>query len=182
MGCDIHAYIDYDDFKARDGDWWVSCFADRVRFGRNYTLFTLMAGVRYDPRIDKYHPLFGPRGLPDRLSWSTEREYGLRVTESEALADAEGYCSVENASEWTKSGHSVWLDDEHTTISCPDWHSASWLTVEELEKVKEAYESIEVGEIKTYTVPKTFDAIIAAMKELDGETPGRSRLVFWFDG
>jgi hypothetical protein len=112
------------------------------------------------------------------------------------------------------------MDEDHTRISHPDWHSASWLTADELARVIDAYESIEFperswfqlvspdkqpipenatatkmecrfssrfewyveqGEKRTYQVPITVRALLAAMRELDGDRPGRSRLVFWFD-
>ena len=216
MGCDIHAHIDYDDFMTTEGKMWVSCFCQSLDFGRNYTLFTLMAGVRHDPRTDRYGPLFEARGLPDRASFAVCRKHCLRVADKQA--DEEGCCSAKDAEGWVAEGYSRWANDEHTKVTNPDWHTPSWLTAEDLEKVKTAYESIEfperswfqmrppeeqsipegsvateldcqhgkewyveIGEKKTYPAPRTFNAIIAAMRTLDGDQPGRSRLVFWFD-
>lgn len=221
MGCDIHAYIDYDDFETSDGDKRISCFASDVEIGRNYTLFTLMAGVRYDPRTEKdYGPMFEPRGIPDDISWRVRSAYHLHVTEYKEWQDDEGYCSPERAHQWVSQNISEWSNDEHTLITHPDWHSASYLYVDELEQIKVKYESIkfpesswfqpnppakqpipenataeelearlfggrewyiQVGELKTYPIPVEIDAIIAAMKALNGDNPKRSRLVFWFD-
>lgn len=220
MGCDIHAYIDYDDFKTKDGDWRASCFARVVDNGWDYTLFALMAGVRYDPRTDaQFKPMFEPRGLPDRVSWAVSEQYTLRITDNEDWHDDERFCSKADAQRRVGRGISEWMDEEHTLISHPGWHSASWLTANELESVADAFERIEfpeqswfqigspedqpapenatatkttsiigspewyveVGEKKTRPAPATLKGIVAAMQELDGDQPGRSRLVFWFD-
>ena len=153
MGCDIHAYIDYDYRQNDDGKWiamnWVS---DAGIGGRNYTLFALMAGVRYDPRTDKdFTPLFQPRGLPESTSWDVKEAYCLHVSDEDWAQDADGYCTTEQAQKWTTpdgwAAPSVWMDEGHTVISHPDWHSVSWLTVEELEQVAKAYETIRFPEM-----------------------------------
>ena len=147
MGCDIHTYIDYDDFKTKEGDWFVSCFAENVADNRNYTLFALMAGVRYDPRTDvQFKPLFEPKGIPERVSYTVRCEYTLHIADNKNLYNAEGFCSQDNAERWVVLGCSRWMDNDHTIVSHPDWHSASWLTVAELEQVIEAYEQIEFPE------------------------------------
>lgn len=57
MGCDIHAFIEY----AYDGDNFSNSFSDgELNFGRDYTLFSLIAGVR---GMEK--PIVLPRGFPD---------------------------------------------------------------------------------------------------------------------
>lgn len=209
MGCDIHAYIDFDDFKTKDGDWYVTCFATNVYIGRNYELFALMAGVRYDEnRMDGKQPLFTPKGIPEQVSWNVVDAYTLFV----ANEDFEGSCTSKDAQKWVKNGSSEWWNDDKSRVTHPDWHSTSWLTVQELEQVHMAYQEIsspemswyqspnqilpenakvtgtglwgihvEVGERKTNKPLSQLSAIIAAMKELDGNTPGRARLVFWFD-
>lgn len=218
MGCDIHVCIDYDDFKTREGNWWVSSFATNIGFGRNYTLFTLMAGVRYDARTDNYKPLFAPRGIFERLSFSTLNEYTLRISDEGAENGWDKCVSSAQAQKWLTEGWSIKIGSD--SISSPDWHSASWLNVEELKQIKKAYQEIKffdsawfqynspskqpippngtaqemvnpfsgtpewyvtVGEAKTYPVPETFNAIIAAMEALNEDNPERSRLVFWFD-
>ena len=209
MGCDIFCYIDYDDFQTKDGGWYVSCFASDIAFGRNYTLFSLMAGVRHDPHTDNFTPLFQPRGLPKDISWNAKNAYTMYVSDD---CEGKGYCSIEDATRWVHSGRSKWIGEKR--ISRPDWHSASWLYEFELRHVKEVYEGlkfpevswfqmkspdkqpipenatvrkiglewfVEVGKKETYPVPETFDAILAAMKMLNGDRTDRSRLVFWFD-
>lgn len=210
MGCDIHPFIDYDDFITREGEPWVSCFAGRVDLGRNYTLFALMAGVRYDEnRMDGKLPLFEPRGLPANVSWKVREEYYRFIEDDSTWERA---VSSTDAERWVKAGYSTYSDDEKY-VSGPDWHSASWLNADELELVSATYAQIkspesswyqsssqtvpdgaritgknrwgdihvEVGEVTTLGRYTNLDAIIAAMRVLDGGWPGRSRLVFWFD-
>lgn len=141
MGCDIHAYIEYEDFKTREGEWFISCFG-HPRLGRNYTLFALMAGVRYDPRIDNYQPLFAPRGIPvGPLSYEVKDNLLLVVNDKGAEEGWSNYISVEQAQNWIERGRSDRYDETH--IIAPDWHSVSWLTTPELEQVKAVYETIE---------------------------------------
>lgn len=142
MGCDIHAHIEYDDFKMQDGTYWISHFSSPY-LGRNYTMFALMAGVRYDSRIDKgFVPLFSPRGIPDKLSWETQGAYFDHVNDEYADKGWEGYVTKQSAENWVSSGYSYWANEEHTLVSNPDWHSASYLTTRELEKVIYTYEGI----------------------------------------
>ena len=57
MGCDIHAFIEY----VYEGDTFTNTFSDgEIHFGRNYTLFSLLAGVR-----GMEQPVVSPRGFPD---------------------------------------------------------------------------------------------------------------------
>ena len=212
MGCDVHAFIDYDDFKTREGDWYVSNFASHVDIGRNYTLFALMAGVRYDEnRMGGKLPMFEPRGIPNKVSWSVKDEYTLWVIDDDE-EDSERSAKRSQALKWIAQGISEMFDEHY--ITHPDWHSASWLTADELDQVNTAYAEIESAEMAWYQSPdqpigeearitgkkdrygwihveagevtknsrhKNLDAIIAAMRVIDGDTPGRSRLVFWFD-
>ncbi len=60
--------------------------------------------------------------------------------------------------------------DKHT-ITDPDWHTPSWLVLEELERVRESLESRS----------EDLDAVIAMMRELERSGRKRARLVFWFD-
>ena len=86
-----------------------------------------------------YEPLFKPRGIFERLSWRTKDAYILRINDEYAEKKWDGYCTKEEAAQWLK-GYSIQIDEN--AISGPDWHSASWLHVDELEKVKQAYENI----------------------------------------
>ncbi len=209
MGCDIHAYIDYD-----NGEDQAPRNLCRIKIARDYWLFGVLAGVRLDPGvIPGEKQLFAPRGLPEKLSWEVEDENSLYVVADKEDEDVhEGCCERSNAEKWTKSGWSTWLNEDHTRITHPDWHTHSYLYVDELEKVQEQYaripgypkhkmikaeESIPEG----YKVDHDYNdqkfcveinpgpqgphqelaAAISAMKSLNGDNPKRSRFIFWFD-
>lgn len=78
MGCDIHLFI-----EVVINDRWECVgelhstsghiFVDEAYHGRNYALFSILAGVR-----GSYEPIIEPRGLPSNIS-------------SEVSAEKEGY-------------------------------------------------------------------------------------------
>jgi hypothetical protein len=162
MGCDIHAYIDYDSFVQSDTKPYTDCFAE-LHLGRDYNLFNEMASVRGNGG------LFSPRGLPEHISWRVDWENTLYVITGPF--EEEGCCTREKAEKWVARGYSKWADDGHTKVTHPDWHSHSYLYLDE---VKQVYKALGYphDELK---------AVIAAMKALNGKNPERSRLVFWFD-
>ncbi len=149
---------------------------------------------------------FESRGLPKLISYPVEWKYTLFVHDN----DEKDSCTRSQAEKWVSSGSSEWWNEDHSRVTHPDWHSASWLNAQELEQVQEAYAAIkmadaswyqhdkevpdnaviigtdrgyyvEVGERKPLGKNTELEAVIAAMKALDGDRPGRSRLVFWFD-
>jgi len=169
MGCDEHAYIEVKEDWGNGPHW--ACFAENINLGRNYHLYALLAGVRN--HIGATAPYHG-RGFPADADWPIADAYSLWVVPDGTTA-GEGECTATEAAKYLKYG-SRWLDEEHTRISHPDWHSCTWLTTAELQEVADAYQkAYDPNEIRTLY------AAIAAMRALDGDTPGRSRLVVWFD-
>lgn len=82
MGCDIHFYVEVRKGKNwESADRWSVDPSDGVPYiddpdkfysGRNYYLFSILAGVRsYD---NAYEPICNPRGLPSGLSKEVEDE------------------------------------------------------------------------------------------------------------
>ena len=208
MGCDIHSYIEVV-HKSEDREKpYVECFG-RVRIGRDYHLFSLMAGVRGEPT----DALFQPRGMPNlnEVSWEVRWDYCLNVKadgEEEDDSDGDSHsCTRENAESWVKSGSSEWVDEAKTAVTDPDAHTPSYLTLEELEEVQRAY--IKAASKHTYSEVfaleqkiqdrpdlkplyeksiqylriephRNLEAVIGAMRGL--RTYGAEpRLVFWFD-
>jgi hypothetical protein len=170
MGCDIHAYIEYKDPKY---DWWDS-FATGINPGRNYTMFGLMAkGVRSD-----YNDGFIPKGLPENLAYVTESDNRLYITNNR---DGSRTCTLDDAEKFKEYGCKVINNKEGkpTWVTHPDWHTHSWLTIDEFEKALNTY--YKKAEIEGYSGKLIeYESILAVMKrlkELDCET----RLVFWFD-
>lgn len=71
MGCDIHAYVEY---KKPYSDEWIHYDVDEGVMGhRNYSLFSILAGVR---SYYAYPAINEPRGLPEDASAFIMREYG----------------------------------------------------------------------------------------------------------
>lgn len=149
MGCDIHAYVDYETAKEpefQDRRWVHSLGSFSV--GRDYLLFGIMAGVRHEEA-----KLFDPKGLPDELSYVTNDEATLFVVDDER--DAEGCCHRRNADRWherhqeqkrrwgDRAGVGGYVDEGKTRVYHPDWHSHSWLTADELRQVIEKYASFK---------------------------------------
>ena len=175
MGTDIHGYIDYDSFKTREGDWWVTNFA-KLHLVRDYELFYLLAGVR-DYGYKDFVPGV-PRGLPDRVSWVVRKDNGLYIVDGET--DEEYYVSRKQAEKWIDMGLSKWTDDNHRHITHPDWHSHSWMSWVHLQDV--SFKLKQIAQKNNYDYNQELDAIIAAMKVLcPPEDSTRARFVFWFD-
>jgi hypothetical protein len=160
MGCDIHGYV-----EERSGDsWWL--FSGRLSLGRDYRMFGLLAGVR-----EGGPPIVAPRGFPLDASYGLKDEFHLHVTES---ACGWGGCRVttlKNADAWVKQGLSRYVTDDARSVTDPDWHTPSWLTLEELLWAISKYEGV-AGE----RLSQGWLAVAGMMRHLPG-----SRFVFWFD-
>jgi len=156
MGCDIHGYIEYSDINNQDGSPYYRTFAENIG-DRAYAMFGILAGVRDDGC------LFSPKGFPKDASWSVQSEFCLYISEDESN-DYDGHTTRSEAERWIADGTSKRWDDHR--ITHPDWHTPSWLTVEEYEKCLSAY-----GDEKG-----VWSAILRAMQELPN-----ARFVFWFD-
>jgi hypothetical protein len=182
MGADIHAYVEYSDFKTADGEQYWTNFT-RNGGERNYYLFGLLAGVRGEEA-----PLFSPRGLPDgHLGYWTEDDYWLHVAPADkpGLADSDGWTSTANAERWLERGYvkaDRREDGSLSRVSHPDWHSHSWLTADELAQVLDRYAKgvQRVWSQEKADAPTEWKAVLAAMRsfEADGH---QARVVFWFD-
>ena len=179
MGCDIHPYVEYVVETSQD----AYCFAE-LSMDRDYWLFHALAGVRGSPLTgDK---IGVPKGVPDNLSPTVRDEYYMVVDNERAGKDIEGYITIEEAKKYEqaygakllvrpKIEYSGWVPP--VLLSNPDYHSASYLNVEELKKVRGNFLSIEDKRVETNY---ELDSIIAMMEAL--ERPGvKSRFVFWFD-
>ena len=172
MGCDIHAYVDFDEsFNASDGSPWVSCYATDIQLGRNYNLFTMMASVRDD------HGWAGskrkPRGLPMKYSFKVDHANTLYIGRRES---GERTVSRRRAASWVKAGYSEYTayrdqDGRPRWVTDPDWHSHSWLTAKELR-------SIQAEFVEHFGKPYEPLEPLIAMMDCFGD---RARLVFWFD-
>ena len=193
MGCDIHAFIDY---KEND---YVRNFAE-VNIGRDYALFTVLAGVRSygDTKVK----MFEPKGLPKKVSYQVEDKYTLFVVEDSEYFDYETWCKRSDADKWVNSGSSKYWDKNRVTG--PDWHSASWLNTKELKLAYKRYRNYFTQSVMpelrpdmndedwTKEMERTEDliepvspnleveAVIGSMERLD-KFGAKSMFIFWFD-
>lgn len=159
MGCDIHAFIEYQDLGS---SYWHS-FGRDMGLSRNYCMFGLLAGVRGTDA-----PVYKLRGVPDDMGFWAKDAYWLYISEN----SGEGMCTPERAKGYAKYG-SVYSEDLKS-ISHPDWHSHSWLTVDEFKRVMDEYRAMYMQHRAI-----EYEATRAAMEELSKHGP--VRLVFWFD-
>lgn len=156
MGCDIHCYIEY---RHPTDDRWRD-FGGRIKPGRNYKIFSRMAGVRGQLS----DAVVAPRGFPNNAAYASCDDYWLYISES----INENTCTKEQAKRYISYG-CKYRDDKRRWVSHPDWHTHSWLTSKEFEQaIKSDFDAPE------------YTAILAAMRSF--ESGGyESRLVFWFD-
>jgi len=111
MGCDIHAYLEYDEPDSTMGEqphkgtpFQYAEHFGRVSIHRNYFLFGILAGVR-DNSVE---PVSLPRGLPERLSWNCLYDLILRVVDPKEdnednidwVDNSEGFCRREDADKY----------------------------------------------------------------------------------
>ncbi len=161
MGCDIHCYVEY---RRKGGSYW-SDFGSRINPGRNYELFSVLAGVRGNAT-----PLVPPRGIPSDLAFQSSYDYWIFVVEGES----DGYVSVENAQRWIDAGYSKLRYPKEPLlknwVSDPDHHTHTWLTSHEFAAAVEAGR----GGLE-------YRALVAAVKALEDDGKNDVRVVFWFD-
>lgn len=160
MGCDIHCYIEC---KRKDSKYWY--LFGNMNPGRNYTLFSVLAGVRGDES-----PLYPVRGIPSDLGMLVSSYYWLYISEN--YPNDEGNCSREKAENYVR--HGSHYNQDRTRVSHPDWHSHSWLSTTEFSTVLDQYRTIPLH----HPIPE-YRAILAAMQVLNEEY--EVRIVFWFD-
>lgn len=177
MGCDIHLYVES---KPKNCDTWFTTGFGGEFSERNYTMFGKLAGVRDEP---DYETFIEPRGVPKDISWCALDGYTLHVVENDKYEedsyyqDAEGYCKRSDAEMWVKNGYSKYWNDDKLLVSGPDWHSASWLTFEEYEKIINTLNSDALGYNRQYP---DYVALLEYMRVF--HNCGQDvRIVFWFD-
>jgi len=168
MGCDIHAHLELIDRPA--------IHVARFDLPRNYSLFSLLAGVRSDPReMQGFEPVYEPRGLPAHISSTVSEACTYAIDDELAALEVDGYGSREDAQRWIANGNATYCDSTYERITDPDWHSVSWLVCDELQAIDTRYQRL------TDERDPWLAAIIGAMSAF-GEQQRPSRLVFWFRG
>lgn len=173
MGADIHMYVEYASkkpgyFEETQGKRYWRPFGGRTNPGRDYWLFTLLADVRGSGA------LIEPRGMPDDAGWYAADDNQLYITETEG----DDYVTMEEAQRYVSYGSKFinGHDGKPVWVTNPDWHSHSWLTVDELQQVFDAYNK-KHGEL----VGLEYRAMLDAMRTLENGGNNDVRVVFWFD-
>jgi hypothetical protein len=179
MGADIHMYVEYrnkrqaKDLETQGRDpYWYS-FGGHFNPGRNYTMFGVLAGVRgqykdsFEPKGRIPFNLMGCSARHDLYYFIDDKEDERTVTEEQAKKYSESYgCEIIDES-W---------------VRCPDYHSHSWMSSKELEKVYKSYKKYASNEWGSkMDVPVEWKAILAAMKALENDGENEVRVLFWFD-
>jgi hypothetical protein len=184
MGCDIHMFVEYankqrlkEQREENKSEWW-NCFGGRLNPCRNYTMFGLLSkGVR-----SNFEEGFEPKGKlsRDNMSWEANDHAMYYISETEE----EGSVTIETALRYQKYGAKLYKnqDGEYTWVDNPDWHSHSWLSVEEYEKALDIYKkNIDDYSDEIVGIPLEWRTILTLMKELEDGGENEVRIVFWFD-
>jgi hypothetical protein len=145
---------------------------------RNYSLFYVLANVRYDE--NRMQPGLGaqPKGLPQDVNDWLRREYengdhsASWMDVNELRAAHERYCSIEEA-----SGSSWYQPSPPSRQPVPV--GARVKEVVNIIGMTEWY--VETGEHVTNRPLAEVAAVVAAMEALNEGDVTRTRLVFWFD-
>ena len=161
MGCDIHVYVEYNQFKPGRPAYWNN-FGGCINPGRDYDIFAKLAGVRSENQ-----PLVPVRGIPDDTGHVCTSDYWIYINDS--VKEDEYSCSQTTAASWHANGRKYKQNalGSDRWIEHPDWHSASWLTVGEFR------EATQTGDIE-------YAALVAAAQTLQ-RGGNEVRIVFWFD-
>lgn len=184
MGADIHMFVEYrnkeraqeDKTEGRKPYWYA--YGGRVNPGRNYTLFAVLAGVR-----GQYDDSFDPKGIleKDEMGCISGREAHLYILDKPTSEiHEEGCCYREQAEKWAQYGRRIIKDK---WIEHPNWHSHTWMSIEELEEAFNRYKAHATSEWgrEVTDVPVEYRALLASMKALEDGGENEVRVVFWFD-
>lgn len=167
MGCDIHLYVEYKKKGVGDRHWLG--FGNGFRLDRNYSMFGILSkGVRSEFKFS-----YPQRGMPEDAGTTSLNDNRIFISETPSdeyvtLEKAKQYESHGCKISYRESGEAIW-------VTHPDWHSHSWLTLEEFK-----------GAIESYTTahpdhrPVDYEAVLASMKCFD-DLGYDTRIVFWFD-
>ena len=169
MGCDIHMYVEYKDKKdvGTQYERWTP-FGGHFNPGRSYDLFSLLAGVRSGDR-----PMYPVLGFPQDAAYAANIDNHLYVHDQET--HDESVTNRKTAEKWVTSGISHWANEDHTKVTHPDWHTHSWLLLEQFEDVIKTYKR------KAGYKPLEYMALRDAMRTLANKGANHVRVIFWFD-
>ena len=180
MGCDIHLFPEY----KTNGVWFnmpLNEYGDR-----NYDLFGILAeGVRVDYNVtlndsdeipeDELVKVHEPNGIPNDVSYMTRRRLCYYVKRGEMVDALAENTITPTKAEMMESFGATYYDEKKEWLINPDWHSLSWITLDELKELLEEYEKACGCEATT-----SYWALYNYMKTYADEGV-EVRLVYWFD-
>ena len=165
MGCDAHMYVEYKNKESNNKNW--TSFGNRINPGRNYWMFGLIAGVRSE-FIESYNA----KGIPIDLAYSASSDFKLFICNE----PEPGCCTLDDAKRYQSYGRKIeYRDGEPIFVEHPDWHTPTWLTIEEFENVITTHNKMDYA----HKEPE-YEAILSAMKKLE-EFNNEVRIIIWFD-
>ncbi|XXX78715.1 hypothetical protein WMF30_08055 [Sorangium sp. So ce134] len=179
MGCDIHIFVEY----GTDRGAFEALSDGAFLLPPDYDLFAALAGVRAEPG---FVPFQVPRGLPHDVSQHVASRYFVPVLEDDR-AGAWGigeHFTPRLAAQLVESGASRWLPagvtvpllpSTHGYIVHPDWHSASWLTADELRR------ALEHARFRLDASSDEFQLLFQYVSAAAAKKGPSTRVVFWFD-
>jgi len=215
MGCDIHFHVE---IQSENGVWLSAdkweykddyinvVYSDQFYNGRNYGLFSILAGVRNGTGFagcdtgDGFEPIDSPRGLPDNLSFEVkvradqwghdghshshltlkeikDFDFKSKKTKRRGFVYLDTYLQMEKQK--NKTPDFYFGDTNMTKVKCNDIKGFS-----KDEIVKRYGNNVCVQlewDISYYDVAKCFiDNTLPKMSELNSD-PNKVRAVFWFD-
>jgi hypothetical protein len=167
MGCDIHAYIEkysQDELKTRPDSCYVDCVAENLSFGRDYTLFGLLANVRATLTAGR-DPLGIPKNPP--MSYTCASHYYLSVYDSppdtKGIIWHKASISREEAERYIANNRASYVNAEKNLIIDPSWHSSTHLTLDDMMLVRKDY-LIEVVSYENELSGKTRKELLKFIK------------------
>ncbi len=184
MGCDIHLRVEARPKRSPypiQPHYW-SCAGFFGEFSsRAYGMFARMADVRSYGK--HYKVQFKPRGLPkDITSCSVLHSFYLAVTDSIDLSGYDPkYFYRADAEKWVKEGIAEWVDEGKSYITNPDYHSASWLTTQELRQCFDDCFKEEDGIYKPNSNYIDWLGLVSLCEGIESDGIHECRVVFAFD-
>lgn len=163
MGCDIHTFVEYREVIENYpySKTWRPLGGD-IRLWRDYEIFSRIGNhTRGDEKM------LDLKGIPEDLGYQADSNWWLYVTKDKG----EDCTTLASAKRYEKMGSRVKLNaqGEIERVEHPDWHSPTWLTINEFKMVLEDFKGID-----------DYQAVLAMMESL--ESNGKEvRLVVWFD-
>lgn len=184
MGCDIHLRIEkrkrVNPYTNGRYKWHNVGFYGEFSC-RIYGMFARMAKVR-DYYGDKCKVQFEPRGLPDDMDYQSTESFYPYVTDNEVAVNwGEHYCLKKMAEKWVKEGYSEWVNENHTRITDPDFHSYSWLTTQELRQCFDDCFKQEDGTYKPNSDYVEWLGLVSLCEGIESDGIHECRVVFAFD-